>query len=298
MSRQAPIDVTLNCILVNENVRPAMLVQPQDYGEATGEDPNTQSILQKIKTNFPELLQSENYETYQGIIISKTNYNGQSISLNDMGKILGYPCYQDFENLDRDKTTYGIDFNIIFKNGKKMQLWGNICKDKTKLTEFNNLAAKAKNAFNNPKYKSLLQGNEVANIEIDIRAIIPTQELINNLIQNKNMTKEEMDELREYLANLGFTNDLVEYDFQFYNPIHQGIILTLLSKYKNDVLSPFYPLQEYPGKLEEVDEITKKLEINLIQILNETKINHQGGKKYKKTRRYKKHLSNRKTKRY
>jgi hypothetical protein len=90
------IDVILNCILVNETVRPAMLVQPQDYGEATGKDPKTKSILEVIKRHFPQLLHSKNYKTYQGIIISKTDYNGEQISLERMGKILGYPCYKNF----------------------------------------------------------------------------------------------------------------------------------------------------------------------------------------------------------
>ena len=297
MSRQAPIDVILNCILVNENIRPAMLVQPQDYDEATGEDPKTKSILQEIKMNFPELIQSANYETYQGIIISKTDYNGQSISLNDMGRALGYPCYQDFEDLDRNKTTYGIHINVIFKSGEKMQLFGNICKDETKTNIFNDLAAKAKNAFKNLKYESLLKGFEVENVEVVSNPIIPTQELINNLIKNKTMNKAEMNEFKDHLENSGFTDSLVNYDFQLYNPIHQGIILTLLSKYKNDLLSPVYPLQSYPGKLEEVDEITKNLETDLLNILNETRINHQGGKKYKKTRRFKRKYS-KKTRRY
>lgn len=289
MSRQAPIDVILNCILVNENIRPSMLVQPQDYDETTGEDPKTKSILQVIKMNFPELKQSENYETYQGIIISKTDYNGQTISLNGMGRVLGYPCYQDFEDLDRNKTTYGIHINIIFKNGEKTQLLANICKDETKKNIFNDLSAKAKNAFKNTKYKTLLKGFEVENVEVISEPIIPTQELINNLIQNKNMTKAEMDEFKNHLANYGFTDILINYDFQLYNPIHQGIILGLLSNYKNQILSPFYPLQSYPGKLEEVDEITKNLETDLINILNETRINHQGGKKRITKRRFKRH---------
>ena len=298
MSKQAPIDVILNCILVNENIRPAMLVQPQDYDEETGEDSKTKSILQEIKIIFPELIQSENYETYQGIIVSKTDYNGQTISLNDMGKVLGYPCYQDFEDLDRNKTTYGIHINIIFKSGEKIQLLANICKDETKNNIFNDLAAKAKNAFKNPKYEYLLKGFEVENVEVTIKSIIPIQELINNLIKNKTMNKQEMDVFKDHLENSGFTDSLVNYDFQLYNQIHQGIILTLLSKYKNDILSPFYPLQGYHGKLEEVDEITKNLETDLLNILNETRINHQGGKKrITKRRRFKKRHS-KKTRRY
>ena len=48
------IDIILNCILVNENVRPAMLVQPADYKEATHNDPKTKSIIEGIEKYFPE----------------------------------------------------------------------------------------------------------------------------------------------------------------------------------------------------------------------------------------------------
>jgi hypothetical protein len=56
------IENVLNSILVNENIRPAMLIQPADYGEATGNDPETKSIVNEIKTYFPDLKPSENYE--------------------------------------------------------------------------------------------------------------------------------------------------------------------------------------------------------------------------------------------
>ena len=92
------IDVILNCILVNENVRPAMLVQPADYKEANHEGPKMKYIIEGIQKMFPYLIVSSQYENYQGVIISKMNYNGKKdISLVEMGKLLGYPCYQDFD---------------------------------------------------------------------------------------------------------------------------------------------------------------------------------------------------------
>ena len=48
----------LNCILVDKDVRSAMLIQPQDYGEATGKDPKTNKILNATQHNFPRLKQS------------------------------------------------------------------------------------------------------------------------------------------------------------------------------------------------------------------------------------------------
>ena len=64
------MDVILNCILVNENVRPAMMVQPADYKEASHIEPKTKYIIEEIKKMFPNLLVSSDYETYQGVIIS------------------------------------------------------------------------------------------------------------------------------------------------------------------------------------------------------------------------------------
>ena len=81
------IENIINLILVNEGVRPAMLLQPQDHGEATGADPKTKKILDAMKIEFPNLIYSENYQIYQGIIISKVNYNDQTISLEKMGEI-------------------------------------------------------------------------------------------------------------------------------------------------------------------------------------------------------------------
>ena len=43
------MDVEYNLRLVQENVRPAMLIQPADYKEATGNDPRTKSILDSIR---------------------------------------------------------------------------------------------------------------------------------------------------------------------------------------------------------------------------------------------------------
>jgi len=42
----------LNCILVDKDVRSAMLIQPQDYGEATEKDPKTNKILNATILNL------------------------------------------------------------------------------------------------------------------------------------------------------------------------------------------------------------------------------------------------------
>jgi hypothetical protein len=265
------IENVLNSILVNENVRPAMLVQPADHNEATGKDRKTKSIIKAIREQFPELVFSEKYETYQGVIISKTKYNGKNISLEKMGEILGYPCYREFNSIDPDKTSYRIDVIAVSKTGRNIQLFANKCKDKTKIEEFKEIARKAEIAINKEQYRHLLNHFEIDRIDVEIDEIIPTQQIINLLIENKPLQNSEKDKIQNILYNFGFSIEQQIMDhFQYTNPIHKGILLSLLVKEENDTLSPFFPLQKYPDQEKEVDEITKTWENDLIHILRRT----------------------------
>jgi hypothetical protein len=264
----------LNSILVNENVRPAMLVQPVDYNELTGKDPKTKIIIEEIKEMFPELLLSEDYESYQGVIISKTNYNNSYISEKRMGKILGYPYYKDFNSINHENVFYSIDFYVKEINGRKIQLFANICKDEINTEQFKSFIDQAKIAFGKEKYKDILNGFEIYEVGTKINKIVPTQSIIQKIIENKELEQDELNKIQNILFNFGFSTEIQIYfldHFQYHNPIHKGILLDLLIKEKNDILSPFYPLQYYPDQEKNVYEITKKLEKDTIDILEKTK---------------------------
>lgn len=310
------VDIILNCILVNENVRPAMLVQPADYKEATHNDPKTNSIIKKIQAKFPKLILSTDYETYQGVIVSKkTNYNGRKdISLEEMGKILGYPCYQDFNNISDENISYNISIYVKDTSNNRIQIFPNICKDETNTSKFKDIVEGAKIAFKKEEYKSILNGVEVKDVYVETSPVIPTQIIINNLLKNKKLNQNEIDKVQNILYNFGFSMELQFYfldNFQYNNPIHKGILLDLLLKDKHDTLSPFFPLQKYPEQSKEVDEIINALEKDLLKILIETSdktdevkntgilgnfkkfVGIKGGNK--KTKRGRKVLSNRRT---
>jgi len=291
----------LNAILVNENVRPAMLVQPIDNEETTSQDPKTKIIIETIKETFPELLLSENYIIYQGIIISKTDYNGQTILLGQMGEILGYPCYKDFGKIlfsESDNLQYTIDVKAVLSDGTKIQLFANMCKDTTNIEKFEKIAEKAKEAFKNPQYTNLLQDVDIIDVEVITTVITPTSILIDKLANNEILKDYEINEIINILYNLGFSEKISNYDFQYNNPIHKGILLDLLIRSKHDTLEPFYPLNEYPEQYTEVKKITVKQENALFDVLEKTKLIH-GGKKTKtrktKTRKTRK-TKTRKTK--
>jgi hypothetical protein len=266
---------------VNEGVRPAMLIQPADYSERTGKDKKTSSFVSKIKKLFPALQSSDTYDIYQGTIISKKSYDGKVISLGKMGEILGYPCYADFETLNRDEPLYNVKLVVSF-GAEEIELFNNICKDKKTATSGTSgtnavnkaLSTKAFEALTKGKYKAILDELKIKKIDkvfVDIETIIPTQHIINKLISKKKIVSEELDVIRSVFYNMGFTERLSAYEFQFDNPIHIGILLDVLVKEKYDLLSPFYPLQDYPKQSGEIDRITTKLENAMIDILDKTK---------------------------
>jgi len=266
---------TLNLVLVNEDIRPAMLIQPADYGEATEKGFKTQSILQAIQETFPHLKQSHLYDIYQGILISKKDYNGQKdITLERMGQILGYPCYLEFNSLNRDQTYYSIEV-VVLKH--TVQLFANLCQDTTKYIDaFHQFAEKATSALNNDRYKELYGLNMPIKVDIEVYEIIPTEMIINKLIENRHcLEPKEIDKVQNILYNFGFSIELQLYflnDFQYHNPVHKGILLGLLVKEKHDTLVPFFPLQNYPRQQKEVEYITNGLEKNILDVLEKTKI--------------------------
>ena len=272
-SKQKDIENILNAILVNEGVRPAMLIQPADY---VGN--KTSSIVTAIKKLFPNLVSSDDYQDYQGTIISKQSYDGTDISLNRMGEILGYPCYSDFETLNREEPLFKLDLKVSYIDNSNMRLetplFTNLCKDKKTVEAFKSLSTKALQALTNEEYMKILKNIKIDSIilvYVNIENIIPTQYIINKLTTKKGLSVDEKDAITKILYNMEYSDKLLEYDFQYNNPIHKGILLGLLVKSKYDVLSPFYPLQNYKGKQDEVDNITIELENALLDILDKTK---------------------------
>jgi hypothetical protein len=221
----------LNAILVNEGVRSAMLVQPQDYKERTGTDTITLSIVNKIKRLFPEIVSSDKYETYQGTIISKKSYDGKIISLGNMGKLLGYPCYNDYETLNREEPLYDLQLVVSYNDTEiPLPLFNNVCKDKKTLDTFTSLSTKAYRALTNEKYKGVLDGikiHKINRVYVATEDIIPAQHLINKMMTKKKLSEEEINALINVLYNMDFSN-LLEYEFQYTNPIHKFILLVLL----------------------------------------------------------------------
>jgi len=271
------IENVLNIIFVLENIRLAFLIQPVDYGETSENDPKTLYILKCIHDNFPNLILSYNYQHYQGIIISKNNYNGLfDIDNIKIGQILGYPCYLDFDNLDRNNETYMINMVVKLHNGQEIVIFTNICKNLNNLHIFDEMAELAKKLLiNNTKYIELLEGNNIINVYSDYRKNVSNKSIIYKLLSN---VKIDDDDLM-VISNIFYNNDYddiiiskIMKTLQFDNQVHIGILLSVIINHENDILSPFYPLQQFPPERIEVKTISKKLSNDLLYILESSHI--------------------------
>ena len=267
-------DVLINLLLIVNDVRPAMLIQPADYREATGSDTKTKTILMNIKKEYPTLIHSENYKgDYQGILISKKSFDDEEINLNKMGEILGYPCADDFGKINQDDISYGIDLISIYDNGSQTVIFSNICKNNSSsINEFEKIAEKATN---------VLKGHEinrqiVEKVIVEIYSIIPTKLIVKKVVQNIKLNNEETDKILNILYNFGFSMELhfiYKDEFQYDNDLHKGILLALLLYEINYPIRPFTPLQQYPGEDKKFDEITSKWEMGIIELILSTKEN-------------------------
>lgn len=234
-----PIKTLISCILVKERVRPAMMVQPVDHGEKIGSDPNTKAILDEIKILFPELIHSEDYEgNYQGIIISYDNFNQGGWLWNlffkgttfDMGKILGYPCYSEFDSLNRNVVYYRIELLTRFEDGSKHQIFGNVCKDQSKIGEFQEIADRATQVLRSAEYARMFE-SPVQDVYVDVKTITPTMDLIELLAVEKELSQDDKDEIINTVLNLGYSTEMVdklEHSIQYNNPFHRGVLASFL----------------------------------------------------------------------
>ncbi len=99
------------------------------------------------------MIYSDNYKQYQGTIISKISYDDKMIGVNEMGKILGYPCYKEFGDINKDNIYYGLSLKVKYNgNTEGINIFNNVCKDKRYINDFKKIANKAFIALTNDKY--------------------------------------------------------------------------------------------------------------------------------------------------
>jgi len=269
----------INCTLVKAGVRNAFLIQPADYDETYSNDPISASKLLTIKVEFPELKQSQ----IRGeILISKRRYSEANITNNGlMGEALGYPCAKEFDytlnNPDESRVAIYINANLLpGYNEDSVQILAYVCRnDRTYQTAVSMAADFEKVLKSDP-----LLGRIVQTVVAEKKLIATVKSLINKLLSNSVLSREESDEILNYIWNLGLDN-ANEFKYNLKNPVQRGIVIGLLSVYDNNPIEPFYPLQ-YRKEQKDVDRITEAWGKELKRIFA-TKVN--GGSKTRKQRK-------------
>jgi hypothetical protein len=265
----------MNAVLVENNGRPAFMIQPSDYNEKTAKDTVTKRKLDNIKIHFPDLYQ---LKTDWGIIISKKKLDSKSIKTNeDIGKILGYHCYKYYEKT-QNPNIERINYEIIIKlkNKKSLkyysthhQLFAEVCIDRSSYKK----RLQDKNTIESILRSDKLLGNLIDSVELIESAEIPPNMLLSKLQNKETIDENTMDQLINYFWNINFSSKLLKIirytDMK--NDYNRGIICTLLSYYINNPLEPFFPLFNFPDQEPDVHKKEEDFSKSLIHLLTSKK---------------------------
>lgn len=262
-----------NTILVDTGARNAFLLQYIDNGERAHTDPISAGKLAAIKKYYPDLKFTQNS---QGMIISRKSYNSNknlnSDSSTQIGKVLDYPCAAEFNTLNRSKVLYTYNINVWFKptigsSNNVIQLLANLCPSKAKHNEFEELATKFRNAL---KADPLI-GRHVIDVVVEVDEVIPPGEVLRRITNNTEITSQLLHEVSNIFFNSGYSPKFTIDNFQLHNPIHRGMLISILIYHQHDTLQPFYPIQNTPHEAEIV-KITSQQEKALLTALKNTRI--------------------------
>ena len=283
-----PILNRIHCELITQDVRQAWLIQSCDYGFY---QLRIDSILDFIRNNYPNLkIQTfkDNFLVTKNTSNIDINYMFETLDKNAfqlfLRNILGYTC----NNFDM-KRSYDL---IYYKTTRSNT--DDSCSHSALFEPFNlisficscNSSSECDKKVEELKNKILqcintIQDNELfKNCENDViikkNDVITVDYLIDKLITSPTeLSNMEKWEVTNYLYNLGFEDSfhkiIMNTVFQYDNPIHVGIILTLLSHYKHNYLEPFLPLQSNGvDKMKHVEKITLEWQEHLTNLIIKT----------------------------
>jgi hypothetical protein len=259
----------MNAFLIQNDVREAFLFQTIDFNENSPDEPNSRKRLAMIKAEFPQLIHTP---MEQGVLISKRAISESEYSTNEaLAKILGFPC----SLVPGSSYSYSID--VVF-NGQQIQLFAFLCPDdRSQQAEL--LTSKIKTAL-----------SKIGNIDVKLRArrIISISDITTKLEKGVALNDEETYEMINYCENLGFSSSFTRLFKERYdgsNPIHTGMVISLLNLYGNNPLEAFYPLQDNTNEVQFVNKKLKYLERSILKSLeNSSKVKVVGSRRRKTLR--------------
>ncbi len=229
-----PLNILFNLILVQHDVRHAMLIEREDI-----------HFLEIAKEHFNDLIYSH-YENLDLCIISKILYKNNNFYDNkSIGNILGYPCADDFEDTLKDVNKYGISIDVHLNDGKKCQLFGNMALNLDKLQIFYDISQFAENTLkNHPEV-----GDLINSVRVTYDLILPKRIICDMVLEAESYDSLLKKHVEDMLYNVGFSAELYNFNFDLKNRLHKGILVSLIEYVINDPLEKYYPLHDEPTEI-------------------------------------------------
>ena len=144
-----------------------------------------------------------------------------------------------------------------------IQLFLNIATDTTHYFELADFADKATEYIK----KDPFIGYIVDKIVAEVRINIPPKRILDKVLKREPITDDIVDELKNFTYNLGFSDKLQTYNYEFDNPFHLGVICTIITFYINNPISAVNPVHRYSVE-KEIYDVYEKWEKELLRILN------------------------------
>jgi len=243
MDEQFSLYEYLTLYLVDTDVRPSCLFFDSEYSD---------KLDRNIRKYFPKLIIF--YDSFFGYFISKKIlYINDKSDSNDIGKILGYPTDGiPYTKIDHNSDIYGTHIVVTMDNNEEVSLLD--VKTQTSISE------KMLDIMNLMAEKLLsvkcIYSYRIKYISIREDVQHPIDYYCSKLLKKEELTNDDISNIYNQIWN-EFGDKLSEFNYDFKNDLHIGIIISLLLYCKNDPKKQFYG--PYYGKC----NITKKMiEIN------------------------------------
>ncbi len=279
------IEQFIECYLVKHNVRPAYLLegckclgrQNTNWFSRLFSFQDNCKIHSSIRKWFPTLIETANPGF--GTFISKDKISTDIIKNDDdVGRILGYPAWKGFSNLNRNEMSYAFNITITFKNvlvGEPIILITNVSANDI-TDEMEIIRKKIEYVLKTKPAETLFTyiSEYIDTITVEKTLIYPVKYLINKLVNDEILIEEEITEIKNYIWNTE-NEELAEYNFDWHNKIHIGVVITLLLRNEYNELEPFYyHFRENDSNSKESIKINKQYADELIKILDNSRITH------------------------
>lgn len=227
MTEENKYENLIQFVLVDENIRNACFISKCD-----------DSLLK----NFRSLKKSR---CFGGFLISKQFYKRLNPDDLEFGKILGYPCCEDFKEVYENKIdSFTIRVICHFNDNSYFEIMVNRALNLDKLQEFEEFAIKAEATLKT----HLLTKDIVSRVCVEHKKSYCFSTLKHN-IKTNTMDEEMCEEFKNFLWNRGYSQKILSYNFDFSKKVDKVVALMLLTICEYDELDQFYPFDDIQEKI-------------------------------------------------